>query len=406
MTSESEIVTNQVTSSSSDDESRDNDAQAAKLLSKTKPYSNPVHNYFSFDKSSSVSSCKYCNFTIKGKFPTNLTNHLKSKHSTKFTELIQTKADRQKNEQPKRKKAAIANFPKIDDTFKRLKRQNEEIIKGSKTYDDIIESVANLFVSNSLPYCLIEKQTFLTMMRKTSGGKINELPSRFQQSGKIENLTKELRLNIQKKDTKFMSFTVDLWSRPNYSAAFVGVTCHFYDAVSVSLKTILLACRRISQPHTASNIHDIFVNVLAEWDIDKQKVYKIVTDNGSNIVKAFRYRIQLFMKLFKFSIKFFYSECLMKIPHIESSKVCETSPTLASYVGGDLNLEDSDCEDDTVDDELDEFLEREKDDDEKFSRVKRMSCFAHSLMLVVQTVNYSKCTFVLVIVLLDFDNIK
>ena len=85
-----------------------------------------------------------------------------------------------------------------------------------------------------------------------------------------------------------MSVTVDLWSWPGFSASFISVTCHFIDPDQYLLQSCLLACKKIDQPHTAENIFLVYNNIISTWKINESKIFRIVTDNGSNITKAFR----------------------------------------------------------------------------------------------------------------------
>ena len=40
--------------------------------------------------------------------------------------------------------------------------------------------------------------------------------------------------------------------------------------------------------HTGDYIREIFTEVIDEWQISRDKIGCIITDNGSNIIKAFR----------------------------------------------------------------------------------------------------------------------
>ena len=48
-----------------------------------------------------------------------------------------------------------------------------------------------------------------------------------------------------------------------------------------------LAVRLFDRLHTAERVRSLLDVIMKEWDID-QKLYVIITDNGSNMVKAFR----------------------------------------------------------------------------------------------------------------------
>lgn len=46
--------------------------------------------------------------------------------------------------------------------------------------------------------------------------------------------------------------------------------------------------RRLASPHTARNVKAVVVEVLGEWKIPKEKISAVLTDIGSNVIKAFK----------------------------------------------------------------------------------------------------------------------
>ena len=114
-----------------------------------------------------------------------------------------------------------------------------------------------------------------------------------------------------------------------------------------------LAVRAFPHPHSAERVRDLVNEILKEWDID-QKVHLIVTDNGSNMVKAFRNDM---------------------LSHIATDEECLS----------DDEESESDTEDEAsyVDVERD-FDLKELQHDMAFAHFgKHLGCFAHSLQLVV-----------------------
>ena len=48
-----------------------------------------------------------------------------------------------------------------------------------------------------------------------------------------------------------------------------------------------MAVRRFESPHTGERIANLLQAVINEWNIPHYKVFHSLTDNGSNMVKAF-----------------------------------------------------------------------------------------------------------------------
>ena len=95
----------------------------------------------------------------------------------------------------------------------------------------------------------------------------------------IENRMKEL---LEKVDS--VSITVDLWSNRQMKG-FLGITCHFI--FDWSLRSLILGCNRFRGENNAENIAQNYEELISFYKL-KGKVTHIVTDNASNMLKAFR----------------------------------------------------------------------------------------------------------------------
>ena len=77
--------------------------------------------------------------------------------------------------------------------------------------------------------------------------------------------------------------TLDIWSS-RQMRSYLGITGHFL--VDWSMKSVVLACKRFRGRHTADSIGQQFEETIQEYNI-ASKISTIVTDNASNMVKAF-----------------------------------------------------------------------------------------------------------------------
>ena len=70
------------------------------------------------------------------------------------------------------------------------------------------------------------------------------------------------------------------------TASFMGVTAPFF--VSNKRHFVALAVRRMPSPHTGENILRIIESVTSDYEISELQLNKVLTDNGSNMVKAYK----------------------------------------------------------------------------------------------------------------------
>ena len=78
--------------------------------------------------------------------------------------------------------------------------------------------------------------------------------------------------------------TMDIWTN-RQMRAYLGVTAHYID--NFVLKNLMLVCRRIYGTHSGENIIRIYDGIVQSFGI-KDKVSCVITDNASNMLKAFR----------------------------------------------------------------------------------------------------------------------
>ena len=100
-----------------------------------------------------------------------------------------------------------------------------------------------------------------------------------------------MRLNVKEliSCAKKVSICSDIWTQKNMVAAYLAVTAHFYCEKSGSLENVCPAVKRMTSSLTAERIKVLTDEILEEYGISEEKVCRYRTDNGSNMVAAFRY---------------------------------------------------------------------------------------------------------------------
>ena len=148
-----------------------------------------------------------------------------------------------------------------------------------------------------------------------------------------------------------VSVTTDIWS-DRKMRSFLGVTAHTVTVdernQELSLQSYLLACERVHGRHSGENIAMLFESCVEEYLI-KNKILFVITDNASNMRKAFQASFPR------------EEPCGAEA---EDSIMCEEDE-----VWEDLMPEDQQLVDDTLDDHC---------------TMQRLSCFTHSLQLVIK----------------------
>ena len=125
--------------------------------------------------------------------------------------------------------------------------------------------------------------------------------------------------------------------------AYLGVICHIL--INWEIISYLLACWQIFGAHTGENILADFEEIAGDFQI-KPKIFKAITDNASNMKKAFQ------------------------------------PISLPGFVLADDESEDEDDDNESLGISIEEC--EEQDQDLQLDNLERISCFAHTLQLCVK----------------------
>ncbi len=139
-----------------------------------------------------------------------------------------------------------------------------------------------------------------------------------------------------------ISVCADIWTKKGMSSSYLDVTGHFFSQKDQRKHCVTLAVRRMPISHTAYNIRQIIDQVLMEWDISGSKISAVLTDNGSNMIAAFKLHF------------------------------CPVEDDNEEDMASDIEVDE------------DEYDSLEGDHALAFSSYMRVSCFAHGLQLVVR----------------------
>lgn len=148
-----------------------------------------------------------------------------------------------------------------------------------------INNALVMFIAGDLlPVSLVESSNFKSLVQTLDPR--YTLPSRRHfTSTLLHQKTQEVNTAVksQLQQAKSVCLTIDLWSS-RQMRGFIGITGHYI--LDWTMKSVMLACSRFRGRHTAENISQQVDETLACFDI-AEKVTNIVTDNASNMIKAF-----------------------------------------------------------------------------------------------------------------------
>lgn len=331
------------------------------------PRRSPVWDYFVFDKGTeksigqvevplaadelrvgaevTVTGAKVCGHAIAGKYPTNLKQHLKKAHSVEFKDVVRKEVENAaKGKKPLKRKSIAHGQMTLGESFQR------KYEKGSERYQFITRRLAFFVGSTNVANRIVEDAAFQSLL-ETLDAKYS-IPGRAAIGKEIDKLLLDMKLKVEASlaEARKISLCADIWSKKGMSSSYLGMTAHFFSQCD-HRHQVTLAVRRLPHPHTGSNIRDATESILEEWGIPLSRVRVIITDNGSNMVAAFRWHFE------------------------EDDEEDEEERDDGSVEEAELEA--------SVHDQ-DDFEDKEIDHDTIFKfYCKRLSCFSHTLQLVV-----------------------
>jgi hypothetical protein len=193
------------------------------------------------------------------------------------------------------------------------------------------------------------------------------LPHRKKLNNDIEKMYNSLKFTLASTldNAHRICFCTNIWTKAGMSASFLGVIAHFFTPNDRKRHHITLAVQRFESPHTAARVAEVLHNVVStRWSTPGNKIFRVLTDNGSNMIAAFK-------------------------PEIQHQLVSENEVAIIN------NEEDDELISDTIDDDDDdvqqtmnfqiaEIDKAETEHRHSFTGWVRISCFIHTLQTVVK----------------------
>lgn len=233
-----------------------------------------------------------------------LSNHLKLKHAMEYTNLERavcrvssnTPDDEAMQQEPVAAQdvqpSTSGTQPSNSKTFTTTQSTLEDSFISKWKIDDprsvpITKSIAEMIAVDNQPISVVEDKGFNRLMQLVKPK--YQMPSR-KHVGEtvIPQLYEQLKKTIQDElsKTNTVSVTSDMWTNLNNLFSFLSFTIHWLDD-EFTLQHRVLQMKSFSGQHNADNIRTQFVEIADVWQI-MSKIHIILTDSGSNMVKAVR----------------------------------------------------------------------------------------------------------------------
>ena len=146
-------------------------------------------------------------------------------------------------------------------------------------------AIAEMIVVDNQPLSLVENIGFQRLLKLLKPQ--YQVPSRKYVTEKIlpsihSKMRNELEKQIQQ--TKFLSFTTDIWTS-NSDVSFLSFTAHSISDDFIPQQCVLRV-KLVPGSHTAEFITQNIHEILEEYNIPKFKVHAISSDNAANMLKG------------------------------------------------------------------------------------------------------------------------
>jgi hypothetical protein len=190
---------------------------------------------------------------------------------------------------------------------------------------------------------------------------------------------------------------MDCWSKKGLTSSYLAISASFFSPTSHLPNTVLLNLSSISHPHTGEMLAEKLDLALKEWAIPQSKILMVVTDNGSNMIKAIKCLKSSKPTITKESDEEDVDNNAVADDVTENERVNMRSDTdsdddsdAAASIENVPSVESHDANSEAENDVEDSFADGNDDDmSMPDTGLHRLPCLAHSLQLVLKEIDRS-----------------
>lgn len=246
-----------------------------------------LRHFFEFtsgEKNRMNGLCKLCDRTYKdlNGIYSNFSKHLKRKHLSEYRKAFQTRNDDNEND--------ISDYESSSDEKSPMDTNNQTQLSIKQNQINL-SLTKNLIIKCNLPFTIVENSAFRDFI-KDCYAKWKPISTKKIKSNILVSLKSKIHatINHMLEQVADLTLTIDAWS-DRRGRGFLGVTCHFIDRQMVP-QAFLIDFVRMKSPHSSDTIQQLTEYILDRFKI-KQKVYRIITDNATTMVKAYKFGLSV-----------------------------------------------------------------------------------------------------------------
>lgn len=141
-----------------------------------------------------------------------------------------------------------------------------------------------MIAKDNMPLATVEKEGFQAFMKVVSP--LYKIPCRTTITRLIETKYDYLSSMIKNrlKTIENVCLTTDVWTDTLNTKSYIGVTAHYL--LNTDYKSVTIGVSELEESHTAEYLKDWLLKIIKDWNINKENIVVVVSDNANNIKKA------------------------------------------------------------------------------------------------------------------------
>ena len=196
--------------------------------------------------------------------------------------------------------------------------------------------------------------------------------------------------SVVKKDLELsrkVVLTTDCWSKKSLTGSYMAISASFFHPSRNVPVHVLLNLYNIAHPHTGDMLAEKILQSLVDWNIPTAKILAIITDNGSNMIRAVKTANVLSANAVQLADKSSDEEMTSEDEESADNEAKSESVLTDTDEGNDRISDDSNVYDQDKDHNVDLMLSGYG---QVSVTIKRLPCLAHTLQLVLKSIDKLK----------------